>query len=203
MKRTQQFAVSVAGILLVGGVNQARADVITSFQAGSFAVNSWTIFDVESGPASASSPSPDTLTFTLPNTSLDTDSILTSPSEITPTTLNAILSLSQDGDQGSPNVYLYLTDSKGDTDSSQTFNPLVANGPSTVTESLDITIPAGDSLNFEMQGFGNSGSGLGPAVMDLTLIPEAGSWQAGAFLAGLLGMGMVRNLTAGTTKTQP
>ena len=202
MKATQQFAVSVAGILLVGGINQARADVVTSF-TGNFDPGNWSSTESDGAtppPAATFSPigAATTLMITAagnnftpganppPQVYFFAEAII--PSSTVDYTLSFAWSISKGLDSAEPQARYFVSDPSLDVLETGTVSS--AGAASATVDNLDI--PAGDTLTFVFQGGGTEANKDFGANLDITIIPEAASWQAGVFLLGILGVTAIR-----------
>ena len=212
MKEIQKFAVGMAGILLLGAIDQASAAInITSFTSGPLANggvggSTWVTTDTASPPSSV--PSPTSTSFTYVGSSVSTGGYISILSITTPAgpsdyNLNVNLTLYGFGTTGSAQAYWEVSDTADEngTDYSDNYSdPLTAENGGFQSQLADIDIPAGTTLNFEIDGVGPAGSG-GPASLDVSIspasVPESGGWLAGIFLVGVVGVAAVRQKTVG------
>jgi hypothetical protein len=197
MKRTQQLAVALAGLVLAGTVRPACASVTVTGFTGDFAPGDWT----ESGsPGAAAAFGQFSLDITAPaSASPFAFSISITPSASTDYTLGFDWQMINNGGTGNPTAY-YAVTAPGDPTPIEggTDDPLTGDGNSGVINSIDI--PAGDTLSIDFVGGGTS-AGKTPAQFDMVgTVPEAGTLWAGVFVLAVVTLSTLRPKRCGSAR---
>jgi len=206
MKEIQKITVGMAGILLLGAINQSGAAVITDFTAPP--LGHWTEFENEVpavSPPATYSATPTTLIFTAPDQTTGIFpstyiSVISSDQFSGAYTLNVNMTVARNGDEGSVQGYWLVASSQNPKGHGIVMGEV--NTAGIASENFSINIPSGDYLSFEITGSGLESAGKNPADLDVTIneVPEAGTWLAGVFLVGVLVVATFRQNRVEITK---
>ncbi len=192
MKQIQPLTFTLAVLFLAGTLARTEASVVTSF-TGDFAPGNWT----EAGTAG------DAIAFG--NNSFE----ITAPADegnyaemlfITPAqgpyTLSFDWQMENYGDSGNPVAYYAVMDGGTVVSGGSSF-PLTGNGANGTVSAIEI--PAGDELIFTFSGSGTEMDKNPAEFSVVTVVPEANTWVAVVFLAGVVTVTGLRRKFAGTT----